>query len=150
MNTVQTQTENNTKTTTPSKTSDKTSDKTSSKPKASKTSTRGARGAAKAAKAVAKAKGEKKSKKRTPVEKDIYGLRVGSKQSIAAAMYGSKTGATTDEIRAKLNNPHLNVLTDVQGRGFEKVVKMEPNKEGRQVKRYFIKKASQKTAKKAA
>jgi hypothetical protein len=90
--------------------------------------------AAKAAKAAPKAKA--KAKAATPT--DDYGYREGSLKSQAAAMYGSKKGATLEEVKAKLKSVQLNLLTDLEAKGF-KVSKVKEDGPGkRQVTRYHL------------
>lgn len=92
--------------------------------------------AAKAVKAAPKAKAKAAKVTKTPL--DEYGYREGSLKSQAAAMYGSKKGATLEEVKAKLKSVQLNLLTDLEAKGF-KVSKVKEDGDGkRQVTRYFL------------
>lgn len=95
--------------------------------------------AAKPAKTPAKAKAAPaKAKAESTVKRDAYGYRVGSLKAQAAAMYGSKHGATLGEVKAKLNSTQLNLLTELEAKGF-KVKKTKEGGEGsRQVTRYYL------------
>lgn len=65
------------------------------------------------------------------VERDKYGLKVGSLRSKAAALYASKKGATLAEVAEKLgSSTQYNVLVALEKRGF-KVEKFPESGKGR-------------------
>ncbi len=69
---------------------------------------------------------------------DPYGFRKGTLKSQAAAMYASKKGATMLEVKNKLDSTQLNLLTDLEKKGF-KVTKLKEAGPGtREVTRYFL------------
>ena len=95
-----------------------------------------AKGAAKAK----PAKGAKARKARTvdPTKLDQFGLRKGSIKSRAAAMYASKKGATLNEVKEALESTQFNVLTELEGKGFEVVRYKVPGIGARQATKYQL------------
>lgn len=93
--------------------------------------------AAKAAAKPAKAKAAKPVK-RTPVDADEFGYRKGSMKSRAAAMYAAKRGATLAEVKEKLGSVQLNVLTELEAKGFKVTKSKEAGDGARQVTRYRL------------
>jgi len=94
---------------------------------------------AKAPKAKA-AKGPEKAKAAKPkAEKDAYGLRKGSSKSEAATMYARKSGATLEEVKAKVGSIQLNVLNDLEAEGWEVVREKQERKGQRAITRYWLK-----------
>lgn len=85
--------------------------------------------AAKAPDSPAKAKGGKL---------DAYGYREGSKKAQAAAIYAAKNGATLDEVKNAISSTQLNVLTELEGKGYKVKRVKEDGKGSRQVTRYFL------------
>lgn len=69
---------------------------------------------AKAAKAKAR-----KPRERDPDKLDDFGFRLGSTKSKAAAMYGTKKGATLAEVKAELGSVQYNLLTELEAKGFK-------------------------------
>ena len=89
--------------------------------------------AAKPAKAPAKlakpAKAPKAAKAKVEAAaKDVYGFREGSMKSQAAAMYSRKEGATLEEVKSALKSSQLNLLKELEAKGYKvKKVKEEGN-----------------------
>jgi len=97
-------------------------------------------------KAEKQAESQAKAKKE-PKPKDMFGFRENSKESIAAAMYYSGEGATTDQVREKLGGPHLNLLKKVKELGFEVTeIHVASPTTNRSVKKYRIVKGTPKGA----
>ena len=98
---------------------------------------------AKNKKAVVKAMAvkAKASKIKAPAKEksaDVYGYRDGSLKSQAAKMYALKGGATLEEVKDKTGSVQLNLLKDLESRGF-KVKRVKEAGDGkRQVTRYFL------------
>ena len=92
----------------------------------------------KAAKAAAKP-AKAKPAKRTNAELDEFGYRKGTLRSKAAAMYAAKKGATLNEVKEKLGSLQLNVLTQLEDRGFIVTKSKEAGSGSRQVTRYHLK-----------
>lgn len=85
------------------------------------------------------AKKEAKPKAEKPeIKRDAFGFREGTVKSKAAAMYASKDGATVDEIRDALNSVQLNLITELEKRGFTVKREKEKKPSGRIITRYFI------------
>jgi hypothetical protein len=106
----------------------------------------GAKATAKPAKAKATGKAAKPAKatakpaaaKRAKAEVDGFGYREGSLRSKAAALYSNKKGATLAEVKEKLGSVQLNVLKELEGKGY-KVKKAKEAGEGtRQITRYYL------------
>jgi hypothetical protein len=77
-------------------------------------------------------------KAKAAVTADVFGFRTGSMKSKAAAMYSSKKGATLEEVKTSLGSVQLNLLKDLEQRGF-KVKRVKEAGDGkRQVTRYFL------------
>jgi hypothetical protein len=93
--------------------------------------------AAKPAKA-AKAKAAKPAKAEK-VELDKFGYRKGSLRSQAAALYSTGKGATLGEVKEKLGSVQLNVLTELEGKGYKVTKTKEAGDGPRQVTRYHLK-----------
>jgi hypothetical protein len=85
------------------------------------------------AKPAAKPKAEKKV-----VEKDAFGFKKGSLKSKAAAMYSRANGATLFEVKTALSSSQLNVLGELEGKGFKVVKKKEPGAGSRPITRYVL------------
>ena len=79
---------------------------------------------------------KKAGTKKIPLDK--FGYREGSIKSKAAALYGSKSGATFGEVKDKLGSNQLNLLTELGNKGFTIKRVKEKGKSDRQVTRYFI------------
>lgn len=81
---------------------------------------------------------KKPAKSKTPIERDQFGFRIGSKKSDAAKLYASKRGATLGEVKEKTGSSQLNLLTELKNRK----IKVEQSKEKgtgkKQVTRYKI------------
>ena len=81
-----------------------------------------------------------KRKPRTfdPNKLDQFGFRLGSKKSKAAAMYGSKNGATLAETKKALKSTQYNVLTELESKGYK--IKRTPDSgdEDRKVTRFHL------------
>lgn len=81
-----------------------------------------------------------KRKPRTfdPDKLDQFGFRLGSKKSKAAAMYGSKNGATLAETKKALKSTQYNVLTELESKGYK--IKRTPDSgdEDRKVTRFHL------------
>lgn len=92
------------------------------------------------AKAAKPAKARAKGKTRTldPAKRDEYGLRLGSIKSKAAAMYGSKKGATLGEVKDKVGSIQFNVLTQLQDKGHKVKRVEEKGDAGRPVTRFYL------------
>ncbi|HET9285744.1 MAG TPA: hypothetical protein VFR24_27655 [Candidatus Angelobacter sp.] len=69
---------------------------------------------------------------------DEWGYRPGSLKSRAAEMYAREQGATLEEVKSALNSVQLNLLKDLEGRGFPVRREKEDGKGGRKVTRYFL------------
>ncbi len=95
--------------------------------------------AAKVAKAAPKAKRASKAPK-APAALDAFGLRVGTMKSKAAAMYATKRGATTGEIKAALGSIQFNVLTSLKKGGCKVTKTLEKGDGTRKVIRYKLSK----------
>ena len=91
----------------------------------------------KAAKAIAKPV-KAKPAKRDKVELDEFGYRKGSLKSKAAAQYSLKRGATLAEVKEKLGSVQLNVLTELEGKGYKVTKSKEAGDGPRQVTRYRL------------
>ena len=92
-----------------------------------------------APKAAVKAKGKARAKPvRDPAKLDTFGFRKGTIKSKAAAMYAKGKGATLADVKEVLGSVQFNLLTELEGRGFN-IGKVETkNAEGRAVTRYKI------------
>ena len=95
--------------------------------------------AAKVAKAAPKAKRTSKAPK-AAVALDAFGLKAGSLKSKAAAMYATKKGATTGEIKATLGSVQFNVLTTLKKRGHTVTKTLEKGDGTRKILRYKLSK----------
>ena len=69
---------------------------------------------------------------------DVYGYLMGSLKSAAAALYASKGGATLAEVKDKTGSVQLNLLKDLEGRGFKVKRTKEPGAGSRQVTRSHL------------
>lgn len=95
----------------------------------------------KAKKTVVKADKTTASKapaKAAKAEQDAYGYRAGSMKSKAASLYAAKGGATLAEVKTALGSTQLNLLKDLEGRGFAVKRVKEAGVGKRQVTRYFL------------
>jgi hypothetical protein len=92
--------------------------------------------AAKPAKAAAKVKAKGKRERKEPL--DAFGFRVDCLKSQAAAMYAGKKGATLGEVKKALKSSQLNLLTELEGRGFKVSKVKESGPGGRDITRYFL------------
>ena len=81
-----------------------------------------------------------KRKPRTfdPDKLDQFGFRLGSKKSKAAAMYGSKNGATLAETKKKFGSAQYNVLSELMGKGFKIKRTVATSEEGRKNTRFYL------------
>lgn len=101
-----------------------------------------------------KPKGEPKPKK-PAAERDQFGFRKDSKKSQAAKLYASKKGATLAEVKAATNSSQLNLLKELEEKGYTIEQTKVAGSGKKQVTRYKIltdkveKKADKKAAKKA-
>jgi len=71
-----------------------------------------------------------------PFEKDEYGFEANSLKSKAAAMY--KVGATRVQVEEALGDPCLNVLSELEGKGYKIVKKKVRIGKNRPHFRYLI------------
>ncbi len=83
------------------------------------------------AKAASKPKGEK-------VPLDRFGFREGSVKSKAAAMYADGKGATLAEVKEALGSVQLNLLKELEGKGFTVTKKREAQEGQRPSTRYKL------------
>lgn len=86
----------------------------------------------------AKAPSKAPAKAKPEAETDEWGLKVGSLNSKAVAMYASKGGATVGEVKQALGTLVLNVLTKLQSEGHSVKRVKEKGAGPRQVTRYFL------------
>lgn len=87
----------------------------------------------------AKAAGKKAAAEKKPAaERDAFGFRKGSKKSEAAKLYSSKKGATLAEVKEKTGSSQLNLLKELEEKGWE-ISRTKVGGEGKkQVTRYKI------------
>lgn len=87
----------------------------------------------------ASAKAEKpKVEKKPAAERDAFGFRKGSKKSEAAKMYSTKKGATLAEVKEKTGSSQLNLLKELEEKGWAVSKTKETGKGKKQVTRYKI------------
>lgn len=83
-------------------------------------------------------KGAAKPASTAKADVDAYGYRTGSLKAKAAAMYAAKGGATLAEVKAALGSVQLNLLKDLEGRGFTVTRVKEPVEGKRPITRYHL------------
>ena len=88
--------------------------------------------------AAVKAKPTKGKAKDVGETKDIFGYRIGSTKSKAAAMYATKGGATVEEVKKATGSVQLNLIKDCEEKGFTVQRLKEDGSGKRQVTRYFL------------
>ena len=81
-----------------------------------------------------------KRKPRTfdPDKLDQFGFRLGSKKSKAAAMYGSKNGATLAETKKALKSVQYNVLSELVEKGYKIKRSVDTGDENRKITRFHL------------
>lgn len=104
---------------------------------------KGAKGTPAVKRASGHAKANKPAQKRKPrtfdaAKLDQYGFRLGSKKSKAAAMYGSKHGATLSETKAKTGSTQYNVLTELEEKGYKIKRTVASSEDGRKSTRFHL------------
>ena len=104
---------------------------------------KGAKRAAPIKRASERPKGNKTGAKRKPRtfdpdKLDQFGFRLGSKKSKAAAMYGSKNGATLEETKKALKSTQYNVLTELEEKGYKIKRSVDSGDENRKVTRFHL------------
>ena len=91
------------------------------------------------AKAGKKAKGKLKEKRnRDPAKLDQFGFRKDSIKSRAAALYASKKGASLAEVKAEVGSVQFNILSQLEGEGYEITKSEFKNERGRTATRYKL------------
>lgn len=85
-----------------------------------------------------KDKGKKDAPAKKKAERDQFGFRKNSKRSEAAKLYSTKKGATLNEIKEKTGSSQLNLLTELEGKGFKIERTKEKGKGKKEVTRYKI------------
>lgn len=94
--------------------------------------------AKKPAKDTSKKSAKAASEKKPATERDAFGFRKGSKKSEAAKLYNSKKGATLAEVKEKIGSSQLNLLKELEEKGWE-ISRTKVGGEGKkQVTRYKI------------
>jgi hypothetical protein len=68
----------------------------------------------------------------------LFGFPVGTKKNAAAAMYLSAQGATTEEVIQKVGDTKLNLLKEVEARGYSVMKSKVRSARGTTVTRYKI------------
>lgn len=111
--------------------------KAAAKPKAAKVAPKAPKTAKAPAKAPAKAKAPAQPRK-AALPLDVFGYRDGSMKSRAAVMYSTKKGATLGEVKSALGSTQLNLLKDLESRGFKVTRTKESGQGKRQVTRYHL------------
>lgn len=74
------------------------------------------------------------------IERDGYGFKAGTLRSKAAAMYGSKEGATIEEVKKATGGLQLNLLKTLEKQGWKVRREKGDGPTGRKVNRYFLSK----------
>ncbi len=70
------------------------------------------------AKPAKRAKG-KAARQRDPAKLDMFGFRLGSIKSQAAALYAKGRGATLSEVKDAVGSVQFNLIAELEGRGFK-------------------------------
>jgi len=78
------------------------------------------------------------AKSKSKAELDKFGFRKSSLKSAAAAMYSTKKGATLGEVKSTLKSAQLNLLKELEEKGYKIKRTKEKGKGKKPVTRYRI------------